>query len=343
MKTRFSIFLFIISSVAFAQVGESDSKLSIKTSLTKDTILIGDRVGLTISILSPGSGTVNFPEFSDSLMKGIEIVKKPTIETRKLPNQMNEQVIKLLITSFDSGTYMLPVFRIPVTDGLKTDTISSNQLMLVVDNLPKDKAVKDIYDIKPPIEEPLTVGEVAPYAFGGLFFVGLIFLLLLFLRRRKQNLPFGFLQKPVDPPHVVALRELEKIKEEKLWLSENHKYYYTRLVDVIRVYIEGRFSVNAMEQTTDEILLGLKHVDFPVDELYHRLQESLTLADLVKFAKYTPYISDNEQNLKFAFEFVEKTKPEVEAKADAVVDDNVTKDEGESKELVIEQENKMLS
>ena len=341
MKTRFIIVFFILSTTAFAQVGESDSKLSIKTSLTKDTILIGDRVGLTISILSPG--TVNFPELGDSLMKGIEIVKKPIIENRQLKNSLNEQVIKLLITSFDSGIYMLPVFKIPVTDGVKTDTIRSNQLALVVMNPPKDKAVKDIYDIKPPIEEPLTIAEVAPWAFGGLLFAALIFLAILFLRRRKQNRPFGFLMKPVEPPHVIALRELEKIRDEKLWTTENHKYFYTRLVDVIRVYIEGRYNVNAMEQTTEEILTGLKQANFPVDELYTQLQDSLTLADLVKFAKYTPFISDNEQNLKFAFEFVEKTKPLVEEKVEPEMVEVPIDAEGDAKELVKDQENKTLS
>jgi hypothetical protein len=341
MKTRLILVLLILSAAAFAQGVDSDTKLSIKTSLSKDTILIGDRVGLTISILSPGGGTVNFPELTDSLMKGIEIVKKPTFETKKLHNQMTEQVIRLTLTSFDSGAYMLPVFKIPVTDGIRTDTIRSNQLILVVNNLPKDKAVKDIYDIKPPIEEPLTIGEVAPYAFGGLFLFGLIFLLILFLRRRKQNLPFAFMQKPIDPPHVIALRELEKIKTEKLWLSENHKYFYTRLVDVIRVYIEGRYEVKAMEQTTDEILKGLKQVDFPVNELYNQLQESLTLADLVKFAKYTPVISDNEHNLKFAFEFVEMTTPLVETKPEVEVE--VARVDEEPKELVVEQDNKTLS
>jgi len=341
MKTKFIIVLLILSASAYAQVGENTSKYSVKTAITKDNILIGDRAELTISVLVPESSKVSFPEISDSLMKGIELVKKPTFETRKLTDHKSEQIMKLLVTSFDSGSYQLPTLKIAVTDGTTVDTVFSNPSTLVVNNLPKDKAVKDIYDIKPPIEEPITFAEVAPYAFGGLFLVGLIFLLVLFLRRRKQNLPFGFLQKSIDPPHVIALRELEKIKEEKLWLSENHKYYYTRLVDVIRVYIEGRYTVKAMEQTTDEILLGLKQADFPIDELYHKLQESLTLADLVKFAKYIPVIFDNEQNLKFAFEFVEKTKPLVETKTEEV--EKTTMIVEESKELVVEQDNKTLS
>jgi len=343
MKTRFLIILLFLSATAFAQGTAIDSKYSVKTTLTKDSILLGDRIGLTISILVPESCKVSFPALSDSLMKGIELVKKPSFETIKLKDKMSEQVMKLMITSFDSGSYQLPELKIAISDGTKTDTVLTNPLTLVVKTLPRDKAVKDIFDIKAPIDEPLTFREVAPWALGGLLLAGLIFLLLLYLRRRKQNRPFSFIQKPVDPPHVIALKELEKIKEEKLWASENHKYYYTRLVDVLRIYIENRFNVNAMEQTTDEILFGLRQVEFPVDELYRQLQESLTLADLVKFAKYTPFISENEQNLKFAFDFVEKTKPIVEAKVSTEVEVTAIEAKDESTGLLQEQENKILN
>ena len=210
MKTRLLFILLLLNFTAFAQV--SDSPYSVKTTLTKETILIGDRVGLTISVLVPESCKVTFPAISDSLMKGIELVSKPTYETVKLKNKQNEQILKLLITSFDSGSYQLPELKIAVADGSKTDTVFSKPLTLTVNTIPRDKAVKDIMDIKPPIDEPLTIKEVAPWAFGGLLFAGLIFLLIIYLKRRRENRPFSFLKKHVDPPYVIALSELEKIK-----------------------------------------------------------------------------------------------------------------------------------
>lgn len=343
MKTRLLSILLLLNITAFAQVSNSDSPYSVKTSLSKDAILIGDRVGLTISVLVPESCKVTFPALSDSLMKGIELVNKPTFETVKLKDKKNEQILKLLITSFDSGSYQLPEFKIAVNDGSKTDTVLSKPIALVVNTIPRDKAVKDIIDIKPPIDEPITFKEVAPFAFGGIILAALIFLLVIYLKRRRENRPFSFLQKPVDPPYVIALRELEKIKQEKLYASENHKYYYTRLIDTLRIYIEGRFEVNAMEQTTDEILFGLKGVGFPIDEHYQKLQETLTLADLVKFAKFTPFVSDNENSLKVAFDFVEKTKPIEEVKETVKIEEVQTIKVEESAELSNEQDNKMLS
>ncbi|NOU19162.1 MAG: hypothetical protein HOO91_16515 [Bacteroidales bacterium] len=347
MKTRLLLILLILGTNSFSQQADTDSKYSVRTKLTKDSILLGDRVGLTISVLVPESCKVSFPPLSDSLIKGIELVNKPIFETAKLKDHKVEQIMKLLITSFDSGNYQLPELKIAIADGAKTDTVLSNPLTFIVNSIPRNKAVKDIYDIKAPIEEPITFKEAAPWAFGGLLFAGLIFLVILYLRRRKLNQPFSFIQKPVEPPHVIAIRELEKIKQEKLWITDNHKHYYTRLIDVLRVYIEGRFYVSAMEQTTDEILLGLRQADFPVDELYKQLQESLFLADLVKFAKYTPFVSENEQNLKFAFDFVDKTKPIIEAKPsnDAEITNTETKEvsKEETKEVLQEQDNKILS
>jgi len=343
MKTRLLSILLLLNITAFAQVSDFDSPYSVKTTLSNDAILIGDRVGLTISVLVPESSKVTFPTLSDSLMKGIELVNKPTFETVKLKNKQNEKIMKLFVTSFDSGSYQLPELRIAVADGSKIDTVLSKPLTLVVNTIPRDKAVKDIIDIKPPIDEPITLKEVAPWAFGGLLLAALIFLLVIYLKRRRENRPFSFLQKHVDPPHIVALRELEKIKQEKLYTSENHKYYYTRLIDTLRIYIEGRYEVNAMEQTTDEILFGLKGVGFPVDDQYHKLQETLTLADLVKFAKFTPFVSDNENSLKVAFDFVEKTKPLEEVKETVIIEEIKNDKVEETAELSNEQDNKMLS
>jgi len=341
MKIKLLSILFLFTSSAIAQVAGNDSSYPVKTNLSKESILSGDRVELTVSVVVPQTLKVSFPVLSDPLIKGVELVKKPVLSSIKLKGNQTEQIIKLLITSFDSGSYQLPELKIAVSDGIKTDTIKSNALTLTVNSIPHNKSMNDIFDIKPPIEEPITIKEVAPWAFGGLLFAGLIFLILLYLKRKKENRPFTFLQKHVDPPHIAAFRELEKIRDEKLWASENHKYFYTRLIDTLRIYIEGRYGVYAMEQTTYEILSGLKQDGFDDEYLFSNLQETLMLADLVKFAKYTPFVSDNERNLKFAFDFVEKTKPIEEVKEIQESETVTTENKEEVVEISSEQDNKI--
>ena len=61
---------------------------------------------------------------------------------------------------------------------------------------------------------------------------------------------------PKDPPHIVALRSLDRIRGEKLWQKGNQKQYYTEITDTLRVYIEQRFGIKTIERTSNEILVS---------------------------------------------------------------------------------------
>ena len=253
---------------------------------------------------------MQFPFFADTIVNGIEVVGKPSIDSISTNSGENELTYRLLITSFEEGYYRIPRLKLPFTDGKIQDTAQTSPVWLLVNTLPADTTKAPIYDIKQPMEEPITFSEVIPWVGGGILIVGLVFLLILFLSKRKKDEPLFFPRKPLDPPHVVALRELEKIKEKKLWNTENHKHYHTILTDVLRDYIEGRFDVPAMEQTTDETIRSLKGNELISLKLIEQLQETLSLADLVKFARFKPDIPQNEASLDFGFRFVNETKQE---------------------------------
>jgi hypothetical protein len=107
----------------------------------------------------------------------------------------------------------------------------------------------------------------------------------------------------------VALSELDKLKEEQLWQHDKVKDYYTRLTDIVRVYLEERYEVPAMEQTTQEILAEFKGDSSEIKgKLFTGLQKTLETSDLVKFAKYTPLADENHFVLVNAYTLVEETK-----------------------------------
>ena len=114
-------------------------------------------------------------------------------------------------------------------------------------------------------------------------------------------------ERPQEPAHVIALRELDRLREEKLWQRSEFKTYYTRLTEIIRQYIERRYGIPAMEMTSYEILDAWKLEEQPEEDLAAQLNRLLNLADLVKFAKEKPLASDNEENLERAYEFVKRT------------------------------------
>jgi hypothetical protein len=90
--------------------------------------------------------------------------------------------------------------------------------------------------------------------------------------------------------------------------AENPKEYYTKLTDTLRRYIEERYGFSAMEMTSTEIIeqLTRKGDQTMLDELRQLFQT----ADLVKFAKYSTLINENDANLVNAIDFINQTKLE---------------------------------
>ena len=134
----------------------------------------------------------------------------------------------------------------------------------------------------------------------------LIWLLVRWIRLRRQNR--DFFGKPVvkDPPHIVALRSLEKTRSQKLWQTGKQKQFYTQVTDALRQYIAARYEVPALEQTSAEMFQDLE--DKAIDPaLTDSLKDLFTTADFVKFAKHAATDQENENAIPTAVRFVNET------------------------------------
>ena len=112
--------------------------------------------------------------------------------------------------------------------------------------------------------------------------------------------------KPLDPPHITAIAALIALKHKKLWQQGKVKEYHSVISDILRDYIEGRYTIGAPEMTTPEIINSLKGI-LTAKEL-SKVEDMLSLSDLVKFAKWTPESEQNEEVLDNAYNFIEQTK-----------------------------------
>ena len=278
----------------------------------RDSVLIADQVfyGIEIPQVEEGTG-FGFPQFKDTLMTNIRIVEQWIMDTVKVKKQGNGKP-KLLdlkggikITSFDEGIYYLPplaLLRLS-KDGV-VDTLVFDPQKLEVKTMPLDTATFKPHDIKGQIRYPVTFREVAPWAAAGLALAGLIWLAVwLILRYRRRHDP-EYVQK--DPPHIVALRKLDKYRGNAMWVPEKQKNFYSGVTDTLREYIAGRYGVGAMEMTTAELFKDLKDTDVP-QELADELHELFERADFVKFAKFTASDEDNAAVLPMAVKFVTST------------------------------------
>jgi hypothetical protein len=282
--------------------------VEVRTSLDTNQVLIGDQFNLLISITQPQDLIVSYLQYSDTIINNIEILERFPPDTVQAADNQIQISQRYLLTSFDSGIYVIPPVVFHMSAAGWSDSIMSNPLYLAVYTIPLDSA-GGIFDIKAPLGSPLQFAELWPYILAALL-VGLIAAsLFYYLRRRKSKKPFISYSRPEDPPYVIALRELDRLSEEKLWQHGNIKQYYTRLTEIIRSYLEKQFDIPALEMTTDDTLEHWKHSGNSSNELFINLRELLGLADLVKFAKEKPLPSFNEINLERAYDFVRKTRP----------------------------------
>jgi hypothetical protein len=294
-----------------------------ETNITRDSILIGDQVVLSTTFSMPQDKEISFIPYSDAIKlysekektseetlyddpSKIEVVKEFKLDTISIKKGIKELQAKLLLTCLDSGYYKLPDILAVIKDG---DSISFKAPTLEVVNVQIDTTNFEIRPLKGQINYPVTLKEILTWVgiiLGILILIAAIVLLILYIIRKNKNQTLFGKPKPVDPPHIVALRELDRIRLEQLWQSGKEKQFYTGVTDTLREYIEKRYNVSAMEKTSNEILDSLsdKRIDA---KPYNELKNLFGIADLVKFAKYTPSTQDNEETIPIAVRFVNST------------------------------------
>jgi hypothetical protein len=227
-----------------------------------------------------------------------------------MPDKRLKITRRYLITSFDSGFYQVPPVFAEIKDaaGIKRFYSDYSPLRVMrVKIAPADTTAK-IFDIIKPYKAPVTLSELLPWiiisVIAAMLVWGAIIVIRKFRKKRRVDEP---VINP-DPAHIIAFRELEKLKEEQLWQKGELKYYYTRLTEILRHYLENRYGVCSLEMTTSETLEALIKTGFKKDESFATLKAILNGSDLVKFAKYKPEPAENDEHFDNSWKFVDKTK-----------------------------------
>ncbi len=273
-----------------------------------DSVLLGDHFDLVLEVAAPEGYGVGFPSITPEFAEGkIELLEERKLDTTKIAEGSIWLRKRWRMTSFEPAMYSIDSLGVLYSDGRRVDTLyASTPLHLEVQMMPVDTAQKTIYDIKQPLKAPLKLGEVGGYALSGFGVAAVVAALVLFifsrLRRRKQAI-----EERREPPHVVAIRHLEQLHNQKLWQNGKIKEYYTRLTEILREYLAGRYGVGAMEMTTDEIVAAMKEVELAPKHI-SQLGTLLAESDLVKFAKYTPSEDNHEEYYNMVYYFVEDSK-----------------------------------
>lgn len=304
---KFYFINLIVLCTLYNVVKAQDIEVSAR--IDTNEFIVGDQIGIDLEVKQPIKEFVGIPVFQEELGKEVEILEQSDHDTTLL--ETGHYLIKkrMLITAFDSGYYVLP----PIAFLYYSDTLKSEPIAFKVNAVAVDTS-QAFKDIKMPYAAPLSFAEVFPWASGGLGLAVIIFIIIYIIRKIKRKEPIIGRVKPREPAHIIALRDLKRLKEDKLWQHDKVKSYYTVLTDILRLYLWNRYSIRTLERTSEEILDSLKAIDFKDDELFNSLKDVFYTSDLVKFAKFKPIADEHEKCLSGAYRFVDKTKLIIEEK-----------------------------
>ena len=300
-------FIFLI--VLIASVIHVSAQVSVEARIDSIEMFVGQQVHVTLTANAQENAKIEFPQFKPTqyITPGVEVLASKELDKRDLDNGFVARSMEYTLTSFDDTLYYLPPMVVKI-DGkaYKSKSLALKVLTIEVDTTHVDQffGPKDVQD------NPFLWSEWRlPFWLSVLMLVLLALSYYLYLRLR-DNKPIIKTIRIVKRllPHQKAMKEIEQIKADKMVTSENSKEYYTKLTDTLRKYIEERYGFNAMEMTSSEIIekLMASQDESALSELRHLF---LT-ADLVKFAKYSTLINENDANLVNAIEFINQTKQE---------------------------------
>lgn len=282
--------------------------LVVSAAIDSTTLMIGDQTDLHLQATSEVGEQVQWPVLDKELIPGIEVVDKTIVDTVSLKDGRVQYNQYVTLTSFeDSLFYIAPLAFVSDGDTVWTDAMTLNVVQpFEMDTT--DMAIADIKDVyKAPIwwwgvlRWVLLALGIAAVGVGGYY---LITYLQARFGKKDEELVAA---EPLRPADEVALEKLDVIREEKIWQVGQVKEYHTQLTDVVREYIARRFEVSSAEQTSDETLSAMRPLLKEQKDLYEHLRKMLTLADLVKFAKWTTTPDENEMSLRSAYAFVKET------------------------------------
>jgi hypothetical protein len=293
----------------------AQGNVTARASLDSTYVIIGSPTTIHLEVTTPEGVAVQFPQLRKSIAaqdedQTFQLDISNVTETDTVRNGRSVTLTRdVEVYAFDSATLYVPPFPFVTAPG---DTAWTNALALKV-IVPFDVEVdpQKYCDIKEPLKPDFVwtdyVGWVLWPLLALLLVAAVVYYLVYYRPRHRHEKAMAPKPEVVLPPHEVALAALQALEAKKLWQEGHVKPYYTELTDILRVYMDGRFKVSTMEQTSDEILQTMRLADGITNSSLQNLRQVLQLADLVKFARLEPLADENQLSLVNAKMFISQT------------------------------------
>lgn len=297
IRTGLVLFLFTAYELRAQDV-------TVSASTNRDSMSIGETLVYTITISHSaetkllGEPLVDFSDFELTQIKKYE----PSEENGKKTEKTD-----FVLTTFNIDTFLIPAPKVLFL--FNKDTLiaeGSSKLIMVTGSI--DTSFKDIRPEKPIIEGDVKWWLLALYAVLVIAAAGgLIYLAVRLYRRykfRRENPVPPAAPEIIRTPEEIALEALEKLKGKELIQKGDYKQFHVEVSDIVRMYIEGKFRVLALESTTSDLIAEFRQKRFVEENYISLLRRFLEVCDLVKFAKYIPSHEECTEVLNEAYNLI---------------------------------------
>ncbi len=277
----------------------SQGELTVKVELERMEMNVAQQTIFRLTTIAPEKYQVELPAFSEKL-GDFTVVKSQPLPPELKGNTL-AQGVQWTLEPFLSGAYLTPEMTIRA----KAD---DKELSLVVPGI-QVKVTSLLNDERKP-------ADIAPmllprpdyfyrYLAGGLILLAAGLLALYWFKLRKAPEPPPL---PPLPPQVLAARALDDLLARNLVEQGKIKEFYLAISAILRRYIENRFNLRAVEQTTEEFFLGLNTSPLFNLEQKQLLKKFLDHCDLVKFARHRPAGEETVKAISFCREFISNSQ-----------------------------------
>lgn len=291
---------YVLLIVLIASVLRCLAQSSVTAKIEPIEMMIGEQATVTLTVQTADDAKVDWPTFQprQMLVPGVEVLNT---------QRTSDHTMVITLTSFDGNLYHLPPFKVKING---KEQQSADLALKVVEIEVDTTQLNKFFPPKDVQDNPFLWSDWSLSFWLSVLLLVLIALCGYLYLRLRDNKPIISHIKIVKRllPHQKAMKEIEQIKADRMVASENAKEYYTKLTDTLRKYIEERYGFSAMEMTSSEIIERLTAAGD--QQSLDELRQLFTTADLVKFAKYSTMINENDANLVSAIDFINQTKLE---------------------------------
>jgi hypothetical protein len=288
----------------------------VSTSLTPEPSLVGDLLELVIEVRYPVGYSVTLP--ANFELPGFDVVRvdegQPLVD-----GDSARRELRLVLQHFEVGERRVPGFALTSVDAegaVSTVSVPATPFRVTEQTLGELDPTRREHDPAISLRYP---NEFAERVVFGILLGLVLGALATWAWMRRRALRAAPPPAPPKPAHEVALSALDGLEARRDALLGDGRLadYFVELTEITKGYLEGRFGLEALDRTTDEIRRALLRDAARIRPLdADEVVRFLTRCDLVKFARFDPGPEEAKDALSRARELVARSLPQAMAPND---------------------------